>query len=940
MKKSIVIILMLIISTNLFAQGEANIWYFGENAGLDFNDCTPTPIDGGQINTREGCSSFSDASGNLLFYSDGTTVWNKNHDVMHNGNYLLGNPSSSQSAMIIPKPGSNTIYYIFTVGTETGEGDEAGFNYYIVDMEEDSGLGAIVNGPIDLSQGRALDWTEKVAAVKGDEDGTFWVVSYVPGEFVAYKVTNNGVASTPITSTAFTAIDRRGYLKISPDGTKLAVAHQADEQFILYDFDDATGIINNERILPLDPIANKPYGVEFSANSTKLYVHSSNDTSGDTPLSHSSSLFQFDVSTPFITNIINSKTLIDSRNLFRGALQLGPDKKIYRALSETYLIGSSYLGVIENPEEDGVNCNYQHNSIYLGENNSSQGLPPFIASIFTQIQITGEDLNGNSIVLNNQTLDLCVGDNIDIIPEPLEGSSFVYTWYFNRAFYSNSESISLTNITDANSGSYALTVEYTDSCGNVITRGGSFEIDVHSPPIGPAEITLSNCDVDDNPNDGYTAFNLELANPFLLLENNNSSNLSNEPTDSLISYHYTYSDANDEINEIDSSLPFNNATSSVVYAHVNSLYGCGYYISIVNLDVSINSFPPNYKYTISSCDDDNTNDGIHSFDLTEATNSIISQFPLNDNLVVSYYRNLLDAQLKQNRITSEANYINNIPFLQNIFVHVEDSVEGICFSIGQYVDLIVNPIPEFEVDSEALLCLIVSPTITLETYNPSDDYSYSWLNEQGIEMGNDTSLTVSSGGLYTVIATTDLGCELIKTINVIEFETQEINPDDVSIIDDSENNTITINTDNNGLGDGNYSFSLDNEFGPFQSNAFFEHVLPGEHILYYKANNGCGTGKLDIFVLGFPNFFTPNNDGYNDFWNVLGLDKNFYTTSKIHIFDRFGKIVSIIKTDSNGWNGQYNGKDLPETDYWFSINLIDDNGVVRTKKGHFSLIRR
>ena len=119
MKKNLLIVSFFIF-LNCYAQKQANIWYFGENAGIDFNFSPPQALTDGQLNTLEGCSSFADANGDLLFYSDGITVYNKNHTIMNYtdgtlGNNLLGDPSATQSGMIIPKPLSNDIYYLFTV---------------------------------------------------------------------------------------------------------------------------------------------------------------------------------------------------------------------------------------------------------------------------------------------------------------------------------------------------------------------------------------------------------------------------------------------------------------------------------------------------------------------------------------------------------------------------------------------------------------------------------------------------------------------------------------------------------------------------------------------------------------------------------------------------------------------------------------------------------
>ena len=136
---------------------------------------------------------------------------------------------------------------------------------------------------------------------------------------------------------------------------------------------------------------------------------------------------------------------------FRGGLQLGPDQKIYRALSETYNLGIPSLGVIEYPENDGVACNYQHAIIDLGGNNATQGLPPFIASIFSQIEITNVNISGSTTILNDQTTDLCIGENYNVTPKTLTGTA-TYSWFFNGVPFSTFNLILLLRIWFKNLG--------------------------------------------------------------------------------------------------------------------------------------------------------------------------------------------------------------------------------------------------------------------------------------------------------------------------------------------------------------------------------------------------------------------------------------------------------------------------------------------------------
>jgi gliding motility-associated-like protein len=937
MKKNFIIILTFITSIAAFSQGEANIWYFGENAGLNFNNCSPFAITDGELDTVEGCSTFSDPNGNLLFYSDGITVWNRNHDIMPNGNDLLGNPSSSQSAMIIPKPGSNSIYYIFTVGAEGG-GSESGFNYYVIDMNEDSGFGDIVEGPIDLSQGQGHNWSEKVAAVKGAENGTFWVLSYVPNEFVAYKVTSDGVATNPIITPSFAANDKRGYLKISPDGTKVAVAHQSDGAFLVYDFNDVTGKTSNEIELPLITEGNKPYGVEFSANSEKLYVHASNDAfiafSDENPTDpiHMSTLFQFDVSLSSDTDIINSRTIIHEGILFRGSLQLGPDRKIYRSLARSYTEGIPQLGVIENPDNDGLACNYNHASVGLIGRLSTQGLPPFIASIFSQVQIIAEGSNGEQTNINNgEAVSLCAGDDISLFSETLTGTA-TYSWNLNGSEISTDPILELNNITTASNGDYSVSVLHIDLCGNPNTLTSEFTVEVLDNPIVLSPFDLYNCDEDGIP-DGFTDFNLDQANDAITIGD----------TDLTVTYHLTLDNASTETGAIN-PLPFNNTIANTVYARVENAAGC-HSVSIVNLNVSTTAFPIGYSgETISTCDDDDLNDGLSLFDLSPLSSTFLSQFPPNPNLSVHYYRNVSDAQLELNEISQGELYMSETPFSQIIYVRIENDLDGSCFGIGPYLTLTVYPRPEFDVNPEAIICVNYTNFTVLQTFNPQGMYTYGWTGPNGFT-SNLPTVTVFSGGQYTVTASItalngDICESFVKTVDVIESNIADIDLDDISITDDSANNSITINNSNNNLGIGDYEFSLGYEFGPYQDSPIFENVDIGIHTIYINDKNGCGVSSIEVSVIGFPKFFTPNNDGVNDTWIILGVNQTFYSQTTVEIFNRFGKILAIIKPSSQGWDGLYNGIKLPESDYWFKAKIVDDEGNIRNRKGHFSLIRR
>ena len=173
--RKLILIFVLISGISCFSQKEASNWYFGNNAGLHFNtDGSVTALTNGNLSTIEGCASISDTNGNLQFYTDGITVYNKNHAIMESG--LYGDPSSTQSAIIVPKPNDPNIYFIFTIDTSVGNNDpDFGFNYSIVDITLNGGLGGITLKNSNLLQ----DSSEKISAVVKDcISQSIWVITF------------------------------------------------------------------------------------------------------------------------------------------------------------------------------------------------------------------------------------------------------------------------------------------------------------------------------------------------------------------------------------------------------------------------------------------------------------------------------------------------------------------------------------------------------------------------------------------------------------------------------------------------------------------------------------------------------------------------------------------------------------------------------------------
>ena len=1091
--KKILLILSLFISLNVVGQGEASNWYFGENAGMQFDLATgnTTTLNDGQLSTNEGCSTISDANGNLLFYSDGITVWNRNHQVMPNGNGLFGDPSSTQSALVVPKPEDPDIYYIFTIDVRFGA-QLNGFNFSVIDMSLDGGLGDVIDKNMPLLSSSS----EKISAVLKDcVKKSIWVITFaslngdtnIYNTFHAFEVNNSGVNTTAVISTFNTNInDARGYLKLSPDGTKLVNANMSGGLF-LYDFDENTGVVTNEQQLIINSQSNAPYGVEFSPNSQILYVHSSNDSEG-AAINHSSVLTQFNLA---IADIQASEFELDGRQLYRGGLQLGPNGKIYRALSATYTQGLPFLGVINNPNNIGAAANYQHDAISLSPNLSSQGFPPFIQSIFN----TEIDIIRNGLSVTN--LLLCDGDTYMLIADDIVGATYSWTLdgnplaeigtnlvvtqagvyqvfidpnngdcaiegeatvsYFtppianqpaninvcdddNDSFFmfdftvdvdvqvlgaqdpstfsvhyfesqidadsnineivmpyqnlTNSQEMFarinndgfidcfdttsffieifdtptitpftdyqfcddtsdgdnmngqttvdlleidalvlgnqdplLYNITyhssqfDANSGAAALPFTYYNTIPNLevifvrienITNTDCYDTMVFDLIVNVApetfNTTLFQCDEDGNV-DGFTTFNLTEANGIL----------TGGIVDRSTKFFLSLAAAQATVNEIDGNAYGNITNPQTIHVQViNDNTGCFDFAELI-LEVSTTNA---FDASLFTCDDDGIEDGFYTFNLSDADVDVLNG--LTTDLTINYYETYNDALLEQNPLP--LSYVNIIPYSHSVFVRVED--DNACFGINQ-VQLTVFEIPDIEIEEQLFYCLNVFPqTITLNAgliNNLSTDFTYSW------STGEITSeIQINQTGTYSVTVTNVNGCSKERTITVLPSNIATIAS--IEVTDTTQNNTITVTVS----GEGIYVFALDNSNGSYQESNFFDNVAPGLHTVYVKdTKNNCGIVEEIVSVIGFPLFFTPNNDSYNDTWQVYGLSSQFQPNSIIYIYDRYGKLLKQLDPSGPGLDGTFNGKRLPNSDYWFHVTLEDG----RTFRSHFTLKR-
>ncbi len=333
-----------------------NIWAFGDKAGVDFNYSPPRPIETG-INTNEGSATMCDTRGNLLFYTDGGTVWDRHHNAMPNGTDLAGvgrniTASTSQGALIIPWPGNEGFYYIFSLGSL-----ESGYNgrlsYSIIDMSLNNGLGDIVAGEKGKIVATPSRLTEQMTAVYGNTCNVWLLVAQRSAPVTyAYNVDYRGVDTVPVVSERIQGGGiyggSIGSMDVSPDRKKVAFAHG---NLVLYDFDAGTGKLSKG--YRLDAGFTGHYGVAFSPDNSKLYTATG------------SVAFQFDLSSNDTITMTASRLEIGEG----WAVKRGPDDRIY-------LASGAGLSVVAYPDLAGRACNYIKDGLPLKEGTSSiLGLP-------------------------------------------------------------------------------------------------------------------------------------------------------------------------------------------------------------------------------------------------------------------------------------------------------------------------------------------------------------------------------------------------------------------------------------------------------------------------------------------------------------------------------------------------------------------------------------
>lgn len=868
--------LLLLFYFPSFGQKEVSNWYFGHKSGLTFSSGVPIPLNDGKLNTQEGCASISDVAGNLLFYTDGITIWNRNHNVMVNGTGLQGHSSSTQSAVVVPLPGSSTLYYVFTVNI-----DPRGLKYSIIDMSLQGGLGEVTQKNLHLMD----DAREKLNAVRHCNNKDVWVLAKKFGTdaYNAYLVTPTGVATIPVVS--FTgnvvggpASNAIGVMKCSPDGKKLAAAHYKYNDYVeLLDFNNQTGVLSNPKRLTVRPSNAYPedggaYGIEFSNDSKNLYVSSYYG------LQNRTFIHQFDATKVSEALIQASKIKIDSQyNRQYGGMQLGPDGKIYVTEMEY-----NHLSVINAPNNNGTACNFAPRSLYLGSSGSNYsfiGLPTFLQSYLNNnplydFSYTGNcsslsvDFDINSVVgldslkwnFGDPTTDLL---NTSSLPDPthLYSGAGVYNVSLivykgecasidtiRKSIWVGQVNTFLGNDTSLCEGQVMILQPQTVSGATFLWSTGATtsSISINSGGVYWVKQTIGGCQYIDSISINFNP----LPNIFSLGGDTTLCDgeqlILNGPIGTGLSYLWSAGVTATTITVVDSNKYWLEITNPEGCKRADTIYVDYTRLPIFSLGADT-SFCEGQTITLSS----SITGGNYLWNTGATSQSI------------------------------------NIDMSNLFWNEVEKS--GCRFRDSINID--VKPRPFINLGGDTTLC--EGQILILNAQNPGA--SYLWQDRSVFQ-----TLSVANKGKYFVQVTKN-GCSNTDTIDINYDSTPRFDLGANQTICDGQ--TIVLNPSVSSTAIFNYLWQ------DGSTNATFAVKQIGQYIL--TVTNYCGSytdsitytkGVCKIYV---PNAFTPNKDGRNDLFRARYGEniKNF----NLQVYNRWGQKAFESNDINKGWDGKING---------------------------------
>ena len=982
----LVFLLCFLFNTSLFAQNQNNQWRFGGGGAIDFNVTPPQSLSGSQIGTLEGSASVADeTTGELLFYTDGVTIWDSTNQIMFNGNGLLGGSlsSSTSAAVIVPKPFNAGIYYVITIDDQA---TASGIFYNVVDMSLNGGLGGVVAGQKNIFL--FATGSEKLQVVPTSDACGFWLVTHNnPGNtFYSFKITSTGIQTTPVLSTVGGSHgDGAGHLKINRQGNKLAMGNFLDATIELYDFNNTTGVLSNPVIWPFAGIPGVIYGVEFSTDGSKLYIANFN------------LVYQYDITSGIAasiqaTSFVASVGVLASYN--PGSLQLGPNGKIYIA-------AQGQIDAINFPNGAGSTCGFQLNAIPL-VTSSLWGLPQYIynvAAIPTDNKILASDTCfGNSTTLTVSKITNVVSLVWDF-GDPASGANNIAVGSAPQHLFTKADTFQVSVLINYPCVSYTLTQDIIiANCpvpsitgikiiGDTCNASTNFSLQAKGVSSSPYFFWNFD-DPTSTPNDTIT---ITGASPFPFPTHTFSA-------PGVYNVCVSFKEPGFPVSQVcrsiqiglccpppipsitniaicDNLLPFvfngNSYTATGSY-NVNLLNSAGC-DSIATLNLTVkptktsnttvticsNLAPYNWNgnpysssgiYNFTSVSS-NGCDSVASLDLTvnDTTSSFIKDTACSNKPYIwngnSYSTpglySITFINSKGCDSVATLNLTINIPTSSNTNLNICGSQlplnwNGIdYFNAGTYTSTLVSA---GGCDSIATLNLAVinsSSSITTE--------SICTKNLPFIWNGN----SYSSAGTYTVTLVNAAGCdsvarlELLPDFTGVAIFTKIDNcldlPGEFVVYADSSIVSVTWNFgDPNSLG--NNTSNLDSATHLFT--AVGEYMV-GVDIQFncssYQTSETVSVINCNECTLFLPDAFSPNNDNINDtFLPTISCDPETYEFS---IFNRWGQLIYLSKEVEKPWDGKSNGTDVQDGIYIYQINYKFPGEQAKSKRGTVVLIK-
>lgn len=755
--------------------------------------------------------------------------------------------------------------------------------------------GISFSSPISLGPGMGLGLDT------GNDDGGVHIATYEDNVYLIDEIGQHIYSNNNNGSGGFNhTIRNRGYVyaDIRTDQNGIVYVPSDDPSLFLFRSDDAGVNYTELNITPPGQVYFSSYALSDGPCGTFIFVGGGGDASTEG--------YKMDVESGLITPIAigNSAGNLEGRTLFAdnrgtfidgyknslGDLVMNVSPNQGQTFSPPIIIakGGSH-NIDRNPFYEDIDVVYeQSGQVYLSVYNN----------LLKNIKVTRNDLS-----------PLCPGDSFDLSYE-LSGvfdpstELLVYLSDASGSFENKTQVGSI--ITNTNSAiqcvipdnlsfgeSYRVLIESAANCS---------QSNIATLSIGSISLNqLTDIKVCDDDNDGFFSFDTS---------NVESEVLQQLPTSGII---IEYFDGNGNVLPSPLPNPYTNVVQHKEEISIKVIRPLANCFSESKLVLEVFNTPKLNKLDdIFTC---NEGGGFSTFD----TSNIESQLIGAQTDLIIYYFDENDEVIPD--FISE-NFQNKIAWSQNIKVRVENETNDTCFSEINF-SLIVNELPQIDLEEEYLLCDL-EPMLNLST--DSSFNQWEWVYQDGTIVSNSFDAELIEEGNYILnVGKIENGilCENSFSFTMVRSELPTIK--EIRSQELSDYNFIEIIA----TGDGDFEYSIDGI--NYQNSNLFNNLLGGIYTATVRDKFDCGEDSLKVTIINYPKFFTPNNDGVNDNWQIKGITD--YPAAKIFIYDRYGKLLKQISPNGIGWDGTYGGVLMNTTDFWFTVNLDNENSF----KGHFSL---